>query len=92
LVSSASDHHCLLCRQYFQAGGELFGGLGTRYSFGLPGTSQYAGPTLSYSSPRNITVLIGPEFGLNANSAGVLWRMKVAYEFNQVRDWFRRDR
>ena len=92
LVNEASEHHCVFCPQYFSAGGELFGGLGTRYTFGTSGTSQYAGPTISYMAPRNVTVLVGPEFGLNANSAGVLWRLKVAYEFEQFRDHFRRSR
>lgn len=92
LVNGASAHGCVFCRQYFSVGGELFGGLGTRYTFGTSGTSQYAGPTISFSAPRNITVLAGPEFGLNANSANVLWRLKVAYEVNQFRDLFRRSR
>ena len=92
LASEASSGHCVFCRQYFAVGGELFGGLGTRYTFGLSGTSQYAGPTLSYSAPRNVTVLVGPEFGLNANSGNVLWRLKVAYEVNQFRDLFRSSR
>ena len=92
LANGASSRRCVLCRQYFAVGGELFGGLGTRYTFGLSGTSQYAGPTVAYSAPRNLTVLAGPEFGLNANSADVLWRLKVAYEINQFRDLFRRVR
>lgn len=92
LANEASSHRCVFCRQYFAVGGELFGGLGTRYTFGTSGTSQYAGPTVSYSAPRNLTVLVGPEFGLNANSANVLWRLKVAYEINQFRDLFRRER
>ena len=92
LANGAHPGHCVFCRQYFSVGGELFGGLGTRYTFGTSGTSQYAGPTLSYSAPRNVTVLVGPEFGLNPNSADVLWRLKVAYEINQFRDLFRRSK
>ena len=92
LANGASPRHCLFCRQEFAVGGELFGGLGTRYTFGVSGTSQYAGPTVSYTAPRNLTVLVGPEFGLNANSANVLWRLKVAYEINQFRDLFRRSK
>ncbi len=92
LANGASPHHCIFCRQYFSAGGEVFGGLGTRYTFGTSGTSQYAGPTVSFSAPRNFTILAGPDFGLNANSAKVLWRLKVSYEVNQFRDLFRRSR
>ena len=92
LASRGSVSECRFCRQYFAVGGELFGGLGTRYDFGFKGTSQYLGPTIAYNSPHNYTVTAGPEFGLNANSATVLWRLKVAYEFSQVRDMFRRNR
>jgi len=90
LANLASYRACRFCRQYFAVGGELFGGLGTRYTFGTGGTAQYAGPTVAYSAPRNLTVIFGPEFGLNQNSATVLWRLKVAYEINQFRDLFRR--
>jgi hypothetical protein len=89
LANGGSPKHCRLCRQNFAVGGEIFGGLGTRYNFGFRGTSIYAGPTVSYSAPGNWTILAGPEFGLNDNSAGVLWRLKMSREFNQVRDLFR---
>ena len=92
LAFHASSTRCRFCRQYFAVGGELFGGLGTRYDFGFNSTSIYAGPTIAYSAPRNLMITAGPEFGLNANSAAVLWRLKVAYEFSQVRDLFRRER
>jgi hypothetical protein len=92
LANGAPRGQCRFCRQNFAAGAELFGGLGTRYTFGLRGTEQYAGPTIAYSTPLNWTILAGPEFGLNANSATVLWRLKVSYEFSQVRDLFRRTR
>ncbi len=92
LASHASASNCRFCRQYFAVGGELFGGLGTRYDFGFKSTSIYAGPTVAYNSPHSYTITAGPEFGLNANSAAVLWRLKASYEFSQVRDLFRRSR
>jgi hypothetical protein len=70
----------------------IFGGVGTRFDLGFKGTSIYAGPTLGYAAPHNVTVTIGPDFGLNDNTARVLWRMKVAYEYSQFRDLFRRTR
>jgi hypothetical protein len=90
LASAGSTRACRLCRQNLAVGGEIFGGLGTRYEFGFNGTSIYSGPTLAYRAPRSLAVTVGPEFGLNANSAPVLWRMKVAYEFAQIRDLFGR--
>jgi hypothetical protein len=92
LSNGLEPRRCFFCRQNFAVGSELFGGLGTRYNFGFTSTQMYLGPTISYTAPRNWTVFAGPEFGLNANSADVLWRWKVAYEFNQFRDFFRRDR
>jgi len=90
LALKAASHACTFCRQNFSAGGELFGGLGTRYSFGLKQTSQYAGPVIALNAPNGFTYRFGPEFGLNDNSAGVLWRFGVSYEIQQFAGWFRR--
>jgi hypothetical protein len=83
---------CVFCRQNFTAGAELFGGLGTRYTFGLKQTEQYAGPTAAFNAPHGLAFKFSPEFGLNDNSAGVLWRFGASYEIQQFRDWFRRAR
>jgi hypothetical protein len=81
---------CIVCRQNFAAGAELFGGLGTRYHFGVQQTQQYFAPTVAFNTPHGTTVKFSPEFGLNDNSAAVLWRFGVSYEIQQFRDWFRR--
>jgi hypothetical protein len=90
LAVKGSAQRCTLCRQNFDAGAELFGGLGTRNAFGLKGTEHYAGPVLAFNTPRGVTLKFSPEFGLNDNAAGVLWRFGVSYEIDQFRDWFRR--
>lgn len=92
LAVAASSRRCVFCRQSIDAGAELFGGLGTRYSFGLRQTEQYAGPTMALNIPHGWTFKFSPEFGLNDNSAGVLWRFGASYEIQQFRDWFRRSR
>jgi hypothetical protein len=92
LALKGSSRECAFCLQNFAAGAELFGGLGTRYSFGLKQTEQYAGPTLLFNTPHGVTLKFSPEFGLNDNSAGVLWRLGASYEIQQLRDWFRRAR
>lgn len=89
LALAGSSRSCLFCRQNFTAGAELYGGLGTTQSFGLASTSHYAGPTVSFEVPHGPAISFSPQFGLNDNSAGVLWRFKVAYEIQQFRDWFR---
>lgn len=90
LSVTGSDRPCTLCRQNISAGAELFGGLGTRYSFGLKQTEQYAGPTMALTTPRGWTLKFSPELGLTASSAAVLWRFGASYEVHQLRDWFRR--
>lgn len=89
---TASGRACALCLRNVAAGAELFGGLGTRDSFGLRQTAQYAGPVVALTTPQGWTYKFGPEFGLNDNSAGVLWKFGASYEIQQVRDWFRRAR
>jgi len=88
LVGSAKS--CVICRQNIAAGAELFGALGTRYTFGLKQTEQYAGPTIALNTPQGWTFKFSPECGLNENSVGVLWRFGASYEIQQFRDWFRR--
>ena len=90
LALVGSGRRCIVCRQNFAASAELFGGLGTRYNFGFKQTQQYLGPTVAFNAPSGTTFKFSPEFGLNDNSAGVLWRFGVSYEIQQFRDWFRR--
>jgi hypothetical protein len=92
LTLAASPRRCTFCRQNVGLGGELYGGLGDRYSFGLRQTSQYAGPAVSLVTPAGFMYVFSPQFGLNDNSIGAVWRFKVSYEFQQVRDIFRRSR
>ena len=92
LSLKGSIRPCTFCRQNIAAGAELFGGLGTRYTFGLKQTEQYAGPTVALNAPNGLTYKFSPEFGLNDNAVGVLWRFGVSYEISQIRDWFRRSK
>lgn len=92
LTLHGSSRSCTFCRQNFNAGAELFGGLGTADSFGPKQTEQYAGPTVAFNATNTVTFKFSPEFGLNDNSAGVLWRFGVSYEIQQFRDWFRRSK
>ncbi len=87
LSLKGGSRQCTFCRQNIAAGAELFGGLGTRYNFGLGQTQQYAGPAVALNAPNGFTYKFSPEFGLNDNSAGVLWRFGVSCEMPQVRDW-----
>jgi len=89
LALAAASHACTFCRQNLGAGAEVYGGLATVHDFGLKNTSHYAGPTLDFNVPHGPTLLVSPQFGLNSDSAGVLWRLTISYEIQQFRDWFR---
>jgi hypothetical protein len=80
----------VFCRENFSAGAELYGGLGDLNGFGLRQTSHYAGPTVGFDIPRGPTVSFSPNFGLNANSVGVIYRFTVSYEVQQLFGHFRR--
>ena len=81
---TASKNNCKFCRENFSAGAEIYGGLGTADGFGLKQTSHYAGPTVQWNIPNGPTVFFSPQFGLNSNSAGALYRFSVSYEIQQI--------
>ena len=80
LALIGTTHRCNLCAQHFIAGVELFGGLGTRYSFGLHDTSHYLAPALAWNLPSGWTFKAEPSFGLNNQSHQFLMRFGVSYE------------
>jgi hypothetical protein len=84
LALAASAKPCKFCRENFALGAELYGGLGERYSFGLANTSHYLGPVVTWNIPRGPTLRISPNFGLNGNSNGFLFRFMLSYEIEQV--------
>jgi len=90
LALAAGSKNCVFCRENFQGGVELYGGLGTTEQFGWKGTSQYLGPILQFNIPKGPSIGFEPSFGLNGNSVGVLWRYKVSYEIEQFLSLFRR--
>jgi hypothetical protein len=86
----AGSKNCFFCRENFAAGAEVYGGLGTTDGFGFRATSQYLGPTVSFGIPKGPTIFFSPQFGLNNNSAPVLWRFSVSYEVQQIWNVFKR--
>jgi hypothetical protein len=61
----------------------MYGGLGERHSFGLSETSHYLGPIVTWDIPAGPSVRISPNFGLNRNSSGFLFRFMLMYEIDQ---------
>jgi len=84
LAMAARGKACVVCPENFSAGAELYGGLGTIDGFGLRATSHYFGPTIQFRVPRGPSITFSPNFGLNANSVGVLYRFDVSYEVEQI--------
>ncbi|MBZ5574574.1 MAG: hypothetical protein LAO09_22180 [Acidobacteriia bacterium] len=90
LKLAASAHKCAFCADRFQAGIEMYGGLGDRYSFGTNQTSQYFGPTINWSSPHGTTLSFSTQFGLNDYSIPRLYRIGISYEIEQFFGRFHR--
>lgn len=90
LSLAAKSHNCTFCGEKFQAGIEMYGGLGDRYSFGTSQTSHYLGPLLNWSAPNGMTFSFSPQFGLNDYSIPHLFRFGVSYEIDQLFDRFHR--
>ncbi len=90
LALAARPGRCNLCPENFQAGVELYGGLGTHDAFGFRRTSHYIAPTLAWTSAAGMTVKASPGFGLNDQSAGFVLRVAVSYEIPQFDRWLRK--
>jgi hypothetical protein len=87
---AASAHKCAFCPEKFQAGVEMYGGLGDWHSFGTRLTSHYLGPAINWTAPNGMTLSFSPQFGLNDYSIPRLYRFGVAYEIDQFFGRFRR--
>jgi hypothetical protein len=86
----ASANNCTFCGEKFQAGVEMYGGLGDRYSFGTQLTSHYLGPSINWAAPNGITLSFSPQFGLNDYSIPQIYRFGVSYEIDQFWSRFHR--
>jgi hypothetical protein len=84
LALAARAEHCNFCAENFQAGVELYGGLGTHQDFGLVGTSHYVAPTASWTLANGTTLRVSPGFGVTASSTRFLLRFGVSYEVAQL--------
>lgn len=71
---------CTLCAENFQAGLEMYGGLGTHRDFGLTETSHYIAPTVAWQLPNGPLFRFSPGFGMTGQSLPVLFRFSISYE------------
>lgn len=84
LALVASPERCNLCPENFQAGIEVYGGLGTHSDFGLHETSHYVAPTLAWTIANGTSFKVSPGFGITRSSASFLLRFGVSYEIAQL--------
>ena len=73
---------CNLCAKNFQAGLEMYGGLGTTDDLNFRGTSHYVAPVASWTLTSGTTFRVSPGFGVTRASAPFLLRIGVAYGFD----------
>src|SRR5207247_622224 len=83
LALAARPDRCNLCLENFQAGVEIYGGLGTHEHFGLDGTSHYLAPTLAWTASNGMRFTVSPTFGITDPSARFLLRFAASYELDQ---------
>ena len=83
LALAARPNRCNLCPENFQAGVEMYGGLGTHEHFGLQETSHYVAPTVAWTVSNGTRFTVSPTFGITETSARFLLRFAVSYELDQ---------
>jgi hypothetical protein len=88
LRSAASARECTFCAQQLMAGSEAYGGLGDTFALTMRDTSHYLGPIVGWQLPRRVRLSFSPSFGLTGSSLARVYRVGLAYEFNQVGNWF----
>jgi hypothetical protein len=84
LALRARPDRCTFCAENFQAGIEMYGGLGTHKDFGLTATSHYVGPTIAWQLPYGPLLRFSPQFGMTGQSLPLLLRFGVSYEVAQA--------
>jgi hypothetical protein len=85
LALEARPERCNFCAENFQAGLELYGGLGTNEHFGVRETSHYLAPTVAWTLANGTRFTISPGVGLTDTSVRYLLRFAVSYEIDQFR-------
>ena len=87
---AACAHNCTFRGEKFQAGVEMYGGLGDRHSFGTRLTSHYLGPTINWAAARAMTFSFSPQWGVNDFSLSHLFRFGISYAIDQIWGHIRR--
>ncbi len=87
-LRGAAGHACTFCADKFITGAEAYGGLGDASALTLRDTSHYIAPLIGWQLPKGLRLSFSPGFGLTSTSLARVYRVGVAYEFNQIGNWF----
>ena len=88
LRSAASSRECTFCAEKFIAGAEAYGGLGDTFALTLRDTSHYVAPLIGWQLPKGVRFSFSPGFGLSSTSFDRVYRVGLAFEFEQIGKWF----
>ena len=88
LRSASSGRECTFCAEKFIAGAEAYGGLGDTFSLTVRNASHYLAPLIGWQLPKGVRFSFSPSFGLTDTSLARVYRVGVAYEFNQIGNCF----
>jgi hypothetical protein len=88
LRSAAGGRECTFCAEKFTAGAEAYGGLGDTFALTMRDTSHYVAPTVGWQLPKGARLSFSPGFGLTGSSLARVYRVGLAFEFEQIGDWF----
>jgi hypothetical protein len=88
LRGAASARACAFCADKFIAGVEGYGGLGDTFALTMRDTSHYIAPLIGWQLPKGVRLSFSPGFGLTGTSLSRIYRVGVAFEFEQVGNWF----
>ena len=80
LAKLASGNECRFCLENFNAGLELYGGLGSSRGFGFHETAHYAAPVISWQVSETSSLHFSPAIGLTGLSNPLLLRFGYSYE------------
>ena len=88
LRSAASSRTCVFCAEKFIVGAEGYGGLGDTFALTMRDTSHYLAPLVGWQLPKGARLSFSPGFGLTGASLARVYRVGLAFEFDQVGAWF----
>jgi hypothetical protein len=88
LRSAGGRRECTFCAEKLIAGVEGYGGLGDTMALTMRDTSHYLAPLIGWQLPKGVRMSFSPGFGLTGTSLSRVYRIGLAYEFDQVGRWF----